>query len=273
MIFLNFQFANIIIFLQFKTLFYFFLFFFVFFRSKIVFSVGKYTIKSSFITIFVQNLTFMNLFFTTKKVTLLLCTVIFSVLSFAQKNLKEVINDKETILLDVRTPEEFNEGSPMGAINIPIEELPHRLNELSKDKDIVVFCKRGIRASKAEKILKNNNFPNVHYGKTYRDVKSMRVVNLDKEMNHFGEKPLVKNLRKTNKIEQVAIGLGKNGELPNHTTPVPTTLFVLEGELHIHINNEVIRLKKHDRYDIPEQIAHKVIGKNKKNLFILIKEL
>lgn len=190
-----------------------------------------------------------------------------------QKTLKEIVNQKQTILLDVRTPQEFNAGSPMGAINIPVEELPHRLNELSKDKDIVVFCKRGIRASKAENILKDHHFSNVYYGKTYRDVKSLRVINLDKEMNYVGEKPMVKNLRKTNKIHQVAISLGKNAALPNQTTPVPTTLFVLEGEIHMHINNEIIPLKKHDRYDIPEQMVHKVIGKNKKNLFILIKEL
>ena len=49
--------------------------------------------------------------------------------------LKKKLENKENIfLLDVRTPEEFEEQRIKGSINIPINELQERLNEIQKDK-------------------------------------------------------------------------------------------------------------------------------------------
>jgi len=61
-------------------------------------------------------------------------------------------------LLDVRTPAEVEAGTIPGAINIPVDDLRSRLDELSKDKEILVFCQVGLRGYLACRILSQNGF-------------------------------------------------------------------------------------------------------------------
>lgn len=70
-------------------------------------------------------------------------------------------NPLKTTLLDVRTKEEFSFGTIEGAINIPLDELRQRINELPKDKPIFVFCAVGLRGYLATKILIANGLKNV----------------------------------------------------------------------------------------------------------------
>ena len=73
---------------------------------------------------------------------------------------KEVLErDKEkTILLDVRTEEEFSEGHLEGAVNIPVDSLRDRLSELGQDKEIIEYCQVGLRGYIANRILAQNGF-------------------------------------------------------------------------------------------------------------------
>jgi len=66
--------------------------------------------------------------------------------------------------LDVRTPEEFEEGSIKNAINIEVDELRHRLDEItvSKDSPIVVNCQVGLRAYVAIMALKGQGYTNIY---------------------------------------------------------------------------------------------------------------
>lgn len=57
------------------------------------------------------------------------------------------------VLLDVRTPEEFEQGSVPGAINIPLEELRERCTELPEGAPVRVFCVVGQRAYNATRLL------------------------------------------------------------------------------------------------------------------------
>ena len=58
--------------------------------------------------------------------------------------------DKDAIIVDARTKEEVAElGSFKNTINIPLDELPSRMNELPKDKKIYVHCSTGARADMA----------------------------------------------------------------------------------------------------------------------------
>jgi len=66
------------------------------------------------------------------------------------------------IFLDVRTPSEYSEGHIPGAINIPIQTLSEHLNDISKEKNIYVYCESGVRASKAAKLLATSGFKHVH---------------------------------------------------------------------------------------------------------------
>jgi len=79
------------------------------------------------------------------------------------EQVKENLDNKEDIiLLDVRTPEEYNgeQGHLEGAILIPIKLLEQRINELEKykDKKILVMCKGGFRSAKGTRILRKAGF-------------------------------------------------------------------------------------------------------------------
>lgn len=73
----------------------------------------------------------------------------------------EHVHPQDTLLLDVRTPDEFSLGSIHNSINIPLDELRDRLGELPKDKRIIVFCGVGLRGYVASRILTQNGFVNV----------------------------------------------------------------------------------------------------------------
>ena len=62
------------------------------------------------------------------------------------------------LLLDVRTPTEVQGGTIPGAINIQLDELRSRLDELPKDKELLVFCQVGLRGYLACRILSQHGF-------------------------------------------------------------------------------------------------------------------
>jgi rhodanese-related sulfurtransferase len=61
-------------------------------------------------------------------------------------------------LLDVRTQEEWDQYHAIGATLIPLDQLPNRLSELPKDKQIVVICHSGNRSKQGRDILLANSF-------------------------------------------------------------------------------------------------------------------
>lgn len=66
-----------------------------------------------------------------------------------------------TITIDVRTKEEYQMSSITGSINIPLDEIRHRLSEIPKDKPVNVYCRVGYRGYLAAKILMANGYSNV----------------------------------------------------------------------------------------------------------------
>ena len=79
------------------------------------------------------------------------------------------IGEKNIVLLDVRTPEEFDGraedkfGSLKNAINIPVQELEKRIVELEKykEREIVVYCSHSHRSPRASYMLTQNGFKHV----------------------------------------------------------------------------------------------------------------
>lgn len=66
---------------------------------------------------------------------------------------------EEQFLLDVRTPGEVEKLGTIGnAVNIPVDTLRHRLDELPKEKEILVICQVGLRGHVATRQLLNNGF-------------------------------------------------------------------------------------------------------------------
>ena len=66
------------------------------------------------------------------------------------------------LFIDVRSQGEFAAGSAPGTINIPLQELNKRLNEIPKTSPVVVCCASGTRSGMAKMVLKRNGFHQVY---------------------------------------------------------------------------------------------------------------
>ena len=86
--------------------------------------------------------------------------------------MKDLI-EKGAFLVDVRTPEEFAEGHVNASVNIPLDEVPNRLEEFNGKETIIVFCKSGGRSGVAKSILNQAGFGNVFNGGPWTDVKAL----------------------------------------------------------------------------------------------------
>ena len=65
------------------------------------------------------------------------------------------------LFVDVRTQAEWDQGHVAGSTLIPLDELPTRINELPKDRDLVVICRSGARSKEGAKILSEAGFARV----------------------------------------------------------------------------------------------------------------
>jgi rhodanese-related sulfurtransferase len=75
----------------------------------------------------------------------------------------QLINRGKTVVVDIRTPEEFANGHLRDAKNIPLADFGTRIGELdkSKGKSVVVVCQTGARVDKAIKQLQAAGFEDV----------------------------------------------------------------------------------------------------------------
>lgn len=108
------------------------------------------------------------------KLSLVILLSIISIFTFAQQTAsisqQELLTllatpNKQTLVLDVRSAEEFAEGHIEGAINISHEQINANLNKISafKDKTVVVHCRSGRRALSAENDLRAAGFSDLHH--------------------------------------------------------------------------------------------------------------
>lgn len=74
------------------------------------------------------------------------------------KHWDEINLNDETIILDVRSDKETNSGMINGAINISVDELRDKMSSIPKDKEILIYCKVGLRGYIAYRMLIQNGF-------------------------------------------------------------------------------------------------------------------
>ena len=72
------------------------------------------------------------------------------------------LTQSDNFILDVRTKTEFEAGHIAGAVNIPLDELRQRLDELPSEKAIYLYCQIGLRGYLATRILLQSGFPEVY---------------------------------------------------------------------------------------------------------------
>lgn len=79
------------------------------------------------------------------------------------EELKEKLDNKEQFaFIDVREEWEYEEDN-LGAINIPLGQLPHSLEEIEKykDQEVVIHCRSGNRSGNAKKFLEEKGYSKV----------------------------------------------------------------------------------------------------------------
>ncbi len=82
-----------------------------------------------------------------------------------QELLESLESNPAPLILDVRTPREFQGGHVPGAVNLEYRQIPSRLADLAPamEREIVVYCEVGPRAQAAQSMLLQAGFTNVRH--------------------------------------------------------------------------------------------------------------
>ena len=78
---------------------------------------------------------------------------------------QKLVDEKKVIVLDVRTPQEFNQGRIAGAKNINFQgtDFEQRIDELDKSKSYLVHCASGGRSTRSLALFKKHSFQSVYH--------------------------------------------------------------------------------------------------------------
>ena len=88
-------------------------------------------------------------------------------------NLSELIRNTKTSIVDVRTPEEFENSRVEGSINIPLNLVPDNIKTLKKMQPLVLCCAAGLRSGQAMEYLKINGLVKVYNGGSWQYVEKI----------------------------------------------------------------------------------------------------
>ncbi|CAI8271365.1 MAG: Thiosulfate sulfurtransferase GlpE [Opitutia bacterium UBA7350] len=94
----------------------------------------------------------------------------------------KLLKEAESVLLDVREPDELEICSILGAHHIPMTEIPERIAEIPKDIPLVVFCHHGMRSMKVLQYLAERGYDRVLNLKGGIDAWALSV---DKKMRRY----------------------------------------------------------------------------------------
>ncbi len=95
-------------------------------------------------------------------------------------DLEMLLQNKGITLLDTRTPKEFIQGHIEGFMNIPVDELRERIEEVPVGKPVYLICQSGLRSYIATRILEGLGFEAYNFAGGYR---FYEAVMLDKVLN------------------------------------------------------------------------------------------
>jgi phage shock protein E len=84
---------------------------------------------------------------------------------------KQLVRDG-AVILDVRTPAEYQGGHIKGSINVPLQSLQGSLGKIPKNKTVITCCASGMRSASAKSILKSAGYAAVHNGGGWMSLKS-----------------------------------------------------------------------------------------------------
>jgi phage shock protein E len=91
-------------------------------------------------------------------------------------SIRDLINDENATIVDVRTPGEYMSGNVAGSINIPLNEVPSRVDEFKGlSRPIIVCCLSGGRSGQAAAFLSANGVDEVYNGGGWMEVNGALV--------------------------------------------------------------------------------------------------
>lgn len=92
-----------------------------------------------------------------------------------KNKIKEALR-KGAVIIDVRTPHEFDNGKVPGSVNIPVDRIASSIERIrSMKKPVVIVCGSGARSSKAKNILISAGLNEVYNGGSWESV--LRIMN------------------------------------------------------------------------------------------------
>ena len=95
---------------------------------------------------------------------------LFSFLGFGKSKVKDALR-RGAIVIDVRTPQEFDQGKVPESINIPVDRIAANAERIKNMKRPVVFCcASGMRSGNAVNIMKGKGLNEVYNGGSWYDV-------------------------------------------------------------------------------------------------------
>lgn len=69
------------------------------------------------------------------------------------------------VLIDVRTPAEYNSGHAKGSTNIPLDKISSKIDKIKQlKKPVVLCCRSGMRSGQATSILRGAGITDAHNG-------------------------------------------------------------------------------------------------------------
>ena len=75
------------------------------------------------------------------------------------------------VIVDVRTPAEYQGGHIKGSINVPLQSLQGSLGKIPKNKTVITCCASGMRSASAKSVLKSAGYAEVHNGGGWMSLK------------------------------------------------------------------------------------------------------
>tara|TARA_Y100000782_G_scaffold114807_1_gene152571 strand:+ start:9430 stop:9735 length:306 start_codon:yes stop_codon:yes gene_type:complete len=86
--------------------------------------------------------------------------------------IKRLREEEGAIVIDVRTPAEFNSGHVKGAVNVPLPSIENKVKKLKAyNKPLIFCCASGNRSGRAVSILKQKGLTNIYNGGSWRSLK------------------------------------------------------------------------------------------------------
>lgn len=76
------------------------------------------------------------------------------------------------VIVDVRSPGEFQGGHIKGSINVPLQSIQSSLGKIPKNKTVITCCASGMRSASAKSMLKSAGYADVHNGGGWMSLKS-----------------------------------------------------------------------------------------------------